>query len=153
MQAAAMVGPLKQASLSLSTTFALCIHLSLLFLSGASALMLGLGCCYLLSEWGMWRQAAHSGGLQLVSICVCVCRWSQLCKERAAAASEPHAPHAVLLSPLSLLLPTTIDADGDQIDAQMRRRRIHLFFFARIRALRRAHFCLALYIYLIKISR
>ena len=126
MQAAAMVGPLKQASLSLSTTFALCIHLSLLFLSGASALMLGLGCCYLLSEWGMWRHAyrtvAACGWLvQYVFVCVDDPNFANKEQQRPVNPTH-HMPFC------SLLLPTTIDADGDQIDAQMRRRRIHLFF-------------------------
>ena len=78
MQAAAMVGPLKQASLSLSTTFALCIHLSLLLLSGASALMLlpVPGLAGLLPSFirvgNVEACISHSGGLRLVSMCLCV---------------------------------------------------------------------------------
>ena len=80
MQAAAMVGPLKQASLSLSTTFAaFCIHLSLLFLcSGASALMLlpVPGLAGLLPSFirvgNVEACISHSGGLRLVSMCLCV---------------------------------------------------------------------------------
>lgn len=110
--------PLKQSSLSLSTTLAYpaALFISLSGLSVAAAIF------YQSGEGGMWRHACHSTGLHcswlglvVVVVCLCVCvddprpatasfaRIEHSSSGRPGSDSEPHAPHAVLLSSLGLL--------------------------------------------------